>query len=213
MSSYISFYRPRWGSLLLRNIFNINYSQEVALSPFSPLSFSLCLLSPPFYCAWHWYAQVARIILHAPISWAVSQSHWGHVALSPPPPLPAPSLVSRGESMRVNPSISPRHAKAVPNPIVGTQHNKKAALETIERDLFVCQIYIYIYICLPAFLSFFFCHMQRKSQHFVICLLIARLLGQALRQRERGTPCRIVFVRFLWLPSCQRYYIVWSFLA
>lgn len=77
--------------------------------------------------------------------------------------------------MRVNPSISPRHAKALPNPIVGTQHNKKAALETIERDLFVCQIYIYIYICLPAFLSFFFCHMQRKSQHFVICLLIGRL--------------------------------------
>lgn len=35
-------------------------------------------------------------------------------------------------------------------------------------------IFIFIFVCQPFFPSFF-CHMQRKSQHFVICLLIGRL--------------------------------------
>lgn len=83
--------------------------------------------------------------------------------------------------MRVNPSISPRHAKALPNPIVGTQHNKKAALETIERDLFVCQIYIYIYICLPAFLSIVCClrflSYAKKESAFCYLLIDSETAG------------------------------------
>lgn len=90
--------------------------------------------------------------------------------------------------MRVNPSISPRHAKALPNPIVGRQHNKKAALETIERDLFVCQIYIYIYICLPAFLSFFFLSYAKKESAFCYLLIDSETAGTEVdrgRQSQR----------------------------